>query len=374
LSLAVVEEVYEHLRKVQLCEVRGMSGSVRRVALSLQGRARAIELLSHSQYASAAPVSLEAYRRQVDAQSVRDADVRPAQVERALSGLVLDKSIISQLGTAVVSGRAILLFGPSGTGKTAIAECLPGIYSDEVWIPYAVEVDNQIITVYDSHIHEACEEVRGEVGGECDSMDEDRRWVLCRRPRVVVGGELSPEMLDLRLNPMSNFYSAPLQMKANNGVLIVDDFGRQRMRPEELLNRWIVPLDRRIDFLTLAGGKKFEIPFDLFLVLASNHDVTELADEAFLRRIQTKVKVGYMNDADFREVCGRMCDHLGMERDEAVMEEFIGLLASLGQPLRPCYPRDIMQSICWEARYEGRPPRLDSESVKRACRSYFATA
>jgi predicted ATPase with chaperone activity len=384
LSLSVVEEVYEHLRKVQLCEVRGMNGNVRRIALSLQGRARAIELLTHSQYAGAAPVSLEAYTRQVCAQSVRDVQICPEQVERALNGLVLDKTIISQLGTAIVSGRAILLCGPSGTGKTAIAECLPGIYNDAVWIPYAVEVDSRIITVYDSHIHESCvesgegalDEMRDEnhpaACGEFHSLDGDHRWILCRRPRVVVGGELTQEMLNLRLGGTSNFYSAPLQMKANNGVLIVDDFGRQRMRPEELLNRWIVPLDRRIDFLTLAGGKTFEVPFDLFLVLASNHDVGELADEAFLRRIQTKVKVGYMNDTDFREVCVRMCDQLGVAFDAAVVEEFIGLLASLGQPLRPCYPRDVMQSICWEARYQGREPVLDSESVKRACRSYFA--
>ena len=374
LSLAVVEEVYEHLRKVQLCEVRGMSGTVRRVALSLQGKARGIELLTHSQYAGAAPVSLEAYRKQVCAQSVRDAGVRPEQVERALSGLVLDKSIVAQLGAAVFSGRAILLCGPSGSGKTAIAECLPGIYGDEVWIPYAVEVDNQIITVYDSHVHEARGEAAEKNHSESDSMDGDRRWILCRRPRVVVGGELTPEMLDLRLTSLSNFYSAPLQMKANNGVLIVDDFGRQRMRPEELLNRWIVPLDRRVDFLTLAGGKKFEVPFDLFLVLASNLDVAELADEAFLRRIQTKVRVGYMNPTDFREVCRRMCNQLGITFDAAVVEEFMVLLASLGQPLRPCYPRDIMQGVCWEALYEGRLPRLDSESVQRACRGYFGTS
>jgi predicted ATPase with chaperone activity len=366
IALAVVEEIFERLRKGQLCEVKGMAGNVRRIASTNQGRARATELLARSQYAGAVPVPLNDYARQVRMQSVKDLDVHAPQVERAFDHLVLSKQTIDQLGAAVISGRAIMLYGPPGTGKTAIAQSLPHIYQDQVRIPYAVEVDNQVITVFDSHIHEGCDSE--------ESSDDDRRWISCRRPRIVVGGEMTAEMLDLQLNPVTNFYSAPLQMKANNGVLILDDFGRQRMRPEELLNRWIVPLDRKIDFLTLMGGKKFEIPFDVFVVFATNLDPSQLADEAFLRRIQTKVRVGYMGPREFHQICRSVCGQLGLPYDVDIVEHLIGLLAAIGQPLRACYPRDIIQGICWAARYDGRAPRFDCESISQACHNYFLAA
>ena len=179
-------------------------------------------------------------------------------------------------------------------------------------------------------------------------------------------------MLDLQFNPATKFYTAPLQMKANNGVLIVDDFGRQRVQPEELLNRWIVPLDRHIDFLTLAGGKKFEIPFDLFVVFATNLDPAKLADDAFLRRIHNKIKVGYVNREDFHEICRRVCDELELPYEMLVIDHLIDLLTTeLNQPLRACYPRDIMHRVCWAAQYEGKPLRLDRAAVSEACRNYF---
>jgi len=365
LSLSIVEQLFERLRKEQLCEVKGMTGTVHRIAITSGGRNRALELLALNHYYGPAPVSLEDYIARIRAQSIRDAEVRPPQVQKAFSHLVLNEETLNVLGTAVVSGRCIILYGPAGTGKTAMAESIPKIYGDQVWIPHAVEVDGQIITVYDPHLHGRLVEVEEATG------DHDRRWTLCKRPRVVVGGELTLEMLDLQMNPLTKFYTAPLQMKANNGVLVVDDFGRQRMRPEDMLNRWIVPLDRRIDFLNLAGGKQIEIPFDLFVAFATNLDPRSLADEAFLRRIQTKIKVDYVPAGQFHEIFRRVCDEYKLVYDATVVDGVLSLLGALQQPLRACYPRDIVQHICWAARYQGVEPHLDGPSVRQACRNYF---
>jgi predicted ATPase with chaperone activity len=365
LSYAVVEEVFERLRREQLCEVKGMTRGIHRIATTSQGKERALELLSLCQYAGPAPVSLEEYVSRVRAQGIREVELHEADVERAFRHLVLRRGTLTQLGTAIVSGQSIFLHGPTGTGKTAIAGTLPKIYHDRVWLPYAMEVDGQIITIFDPQVHELVD--------ESTSGDTDPRWVRCRRPRVMVGGELTIDMLDLQLNPITKFYAAPLQMKANNGVLVIDDFGRERIHPQELLNRWIVPLDRRSDFLTLAGGKKFEIPFDLFVVFATNLDPLKLADEAFLRRIQTKVKLDYVSPQEFHEIFSRVCGEVGLAYDPAAVEDLITVLNEMRQPLRPCYPRDLVQQILWAARYQGKPPQLDSTSVAQACRNYFVS-
>lgn len=362
LSYLIIGELFERLRKEQLCEVRGMTGSVHQIATTSRGKSEAADLLSRSQYAGPAPVCLTGYVKGVQAQTVREIEVHPEDVARAFSNLVLSEETLSQLGTAVVSGRSIFLYGPTGTGKTVIAETLPSIYQDCVWLPYAVEVDGQIIVVYDSDIHERLEDTPPE---------SDGRWVLCRRPRILAGGELTVEMLDLQYNPLTKFYTAPLQMKANNGVLILDDFGRQRARPEELLNRWIVPLERKTDFLTLAGGKKFEIPFDLFVVFSTNLDPSALADEAFLRRIQTKARIGFVTRAQFHEIFRRICLKAGLAYEAAAVDCLIDMLGELEQPLRACYPRDFVDQVCWRASYEGRSPQLDRESLSQACRNYF---
>ena len=361
----VVEELFRRLRKEQLCEVTGMAGSARLVAITSQGRSRALELLAQNQYAGPAPVSLKSYVRQVRSQSVRNAEVHPPAVQRAFSHLVLGKETLVQLGTALNSGGSIVLYGPSGVGKTAIAEALPRVLAeDRVWIPYAVEVDGQIITVHDPLVHRDIQ--------SSPSHYQDMRWVLCHRPTVVVGGELTIEMLDLQFNPVTRFCSAPAQMKANNGVLIIDDFGRQRVRPEELLNRWVVPLDRKIDFLTLAGGKKIEIPFELFVVFATNMNLAEMVDVAFLRRIQTKIKVDAASEEQFQEIFSRVCRDAGVQYDEGLVNELVNWLQTkLKEPLRPCYPRDLVNHICWAARYEERKPQLDHNSLLRAVEAYF---
>ena len=361
----IIDEIFRRLRTEQLCEVIGMVGNSRRVAITIQGRSRALELLSFNQYSGPAPVSLQSYVRQVKAQSILNVEVHPPAMQRAFSHLVLDQETLDELGTALNSGSSIFLYGPTGAGKTTIAEALPrALADDRVWIPHAVEIDGQIIAVYDPLIHKEARHP--------SVASYDPRWVLCHRPTVVVGGELTIEMLDLQFNPVTKFYSGPVQMKANNGLLIIDDFGRQRVRPEELLNRWVVPLDRRIDFLTLAGGKKIEIPFELFVVFATNMDPSQLVDTAFLRRIQTKVKIDVASEPQFREIFRRVCQETGLHYDAALIAELTTVLQTrLKEPLRPCYPRDLVKHICWAARYEGKKPVLNRDSLIRAVESYF---
>ncbi|HEX6804900.1 MAG TPA: hypothetical protein VF133_14570 [Terriglobales bacterium] len=361
----IIDDLFRRLRTEQLCEVIGMVGNIRRVAITSQGRARAAELLSLNHYAGPAPVSFETYAQQVRAQSVRHLDVHPPEMRRAFAHLVLDDQTLTQLGTALNSGSAIFLYGPTGAGKTSIAEALPrAMAQDGVWIPYAVEVDGQIITVYDPLIHKTM--------ARAGASNADPRWVFCHRPTVVVGGELTIDMLDLQFNPGTKFYTAPEQMKANNGVLIIDDFGRQRVRPEELLNRWVVPLDRRIDFLALAGGKKIEIPFEVIVVFATNMDPSQLVDAAFLRRIQTKIKVAMASEQQFSEIFRRVCDETGLVYDAGLIQELAEVLQNrLKEPLRPCYPRDLVNQITWTARYEGRKPKLDRDALIHAVEAYF---
>lgn len=365
LSLAIVNELFQRLRKEQLCEVTGMEGGIHRIVVTSQGRARALELLSSSQYVGPAPVSFPDYISRIRTQTVRDLEVHPADIQRAFHKLVLKERTLKEIGTAIVSGKTLLLYGPTGTGKTTIAETISELFAnDHVWIPYAVEVDGQVITVYDPGVHESVESVVPD--------HNDDRWVLCKRPRVLVGGELTIEMLDLQFNQVTKFYSGPVQMKANNGLLIIDDFGRQRMRPEELLNRWVVSLDRRIDFLTLAGGKKIEIPFDLFVVLATNLDPATMVDEAFLRRLQTKIKVDHITREEFHGITRWVCGQFGLVYQASIVDSLINVITrDLHQQLRACYPKDIVQQICWAARYEQREPQLNWDSVAQACRSYF---
>jgi predicted ATPase with chaperone activity len=365
LGYDVANELFSRLREQQLCHVAGMRGNVPDIAITSQGRNRALELLSNNQYAGPAPVSLASYVEQVRIQSVRGLATHQAEVERAFSHLVIDSKTLWQLGTALNSGSSIFLYGPTGVGKSSIAETLSRVLAEnEAWIPHAVEVDGQIIALYDPVIHRRVENLNFE------SWDE--RWVRCHRPTVMVGGELTIEMLDLQFNQISRFYVAPPQMKANNGVLIIDDFGRQRVRPDELLNRWVVPLDRGIDFLTLAGGRKIEIPFDMLVVFATNMDPAELVDAAFLRRIQTKIKIGAITEDQFCDIFRRVARTQGLEADDDILKHLIAVIRNTQNPeLKACYPRDLVNQICWAARYEDKRPQLDRETLTRAVEAYF---
>jgi predicted ATPase with chaperone activity len=365
LSYEVATELFNRLRAELLCQVTGMTHNIPDISITVQGRVRATELLSHNHYTGAAPVSLDSYVQQVRKQSVKNVVVHPEDVTRAFAHLVIDDKMLWQLGTALNSGSSLFLYGPPGTGKTTIAETLCRVLAeDDVWIPHAVEIDGQIIVVYDPVIHHRV--------AEREPDERDERWMLCERPAVLVGGELTIDMLDLQFNPLTHFYVGPAQMKANNGVLIIDDFGRQRVRPEDLLNRWVVPLDRRIDFLSLAGGKKIEIPFEMLVVFASNMDPYELVDPAFLRRIQTKIKVGEVSDLQFFEIFRRVAADNGLVCDPAIVNDLIDFIRStLNQELRSCYPRDIVNQILWAAKFEGNRPRLDFQAVMRAVEAYF---
>jgi predicted ATPase with chaperone activity len=365
LSYKIVEDLFQRLRRDQLCQVTGMAGGTHRVTASSGGKSRALELLAQNQYVGPAPVSLEDYVERIEAQSVRGIRVTPEDVTRAFEDLVLDSATLNQLGVAATSGRGIFLYGPTGTGKTTIAETLTRLFDhDPVWVPYAVEVDGQIITVYDPALHQRLE--------QSVDHEQDGRWARCRRPRMMVGGELTIEMLDLQFNSSTRFYTGPVQMKANNGILIIDDFGRQRVSPEELLNRWVVPLDRRIDFITLAGGRKIEIPFDMLVVFATNLDPAKLADEAFLRRIQTKIKIDFMTPDQFREIFRRLCVKHDLDYEQALADDLIGIIRQdRREPLRACYPRDILHQILWAAQYQQKKPRLDRKALEDACNNYF---
>lgn len=368
LGYEVMDDLVSRLRAEMYCQVAGMTGNVPMLCVSDRGRNKAVDLMAQNSYVGPAPISFESYVAQIRKQSSQKVAVHEEDIKRAFTHLVIDDDMLARFGTALNSGSSVLLYGPAGTGKTTIAETLSRVMADDpIWIPFAVEIDGQIMTVYDRAIHKVMQ-----LDGS--PMDYDARWVRCERPAVMVGGELTSEMLDLQFNPITKFYVAPLQMKASNGVFIIDDFGRQRLRPQELMNRWIVPLDRRIDFLNLSGGKKIEVPFEMLVVFSSNLEPTELVDPAFLRRIQTKIRVGAINPDQFAEIFRRVAadKQVGYDSDiPYLLASFIQ--DKMKQDLRSCYPRDIVNQVCWSASYEGIDPFIDRRSLLRAIEAYFTS-
>jgi predicted ATPase with chaperone activity len=368
LGYEIMDDLVSRLRAEMYCQVAGMTGNVPMLCVSDRGRTRAIDLMAQNSYVGPAPISFESFVAQIKEQSTQTLAVHEEDIKRAFAHLVIDHDMLARFGTALNSGSSVLLYGPAGTGKTTIAETLSRVLAeDPIWIPFAVEIDGQIITVYDRAIHK-------QMPPDDTPADYDARWVRCERPAVMVGGELTGEMLDLQFNPITKFYVAPLQLKASNGVFIIDDFGRQRVRPEELMNRWIVPLDRHIDFLNLSGGKKIEVPFEMLVVFASNLEPTELVDPAFLRRIQTKIRVGGVTPDQFAEIFRRVA----IDKQVQYEPDIPYLLASfiqdkMKQDLRSCYPRDIVNQVCWSATYEGTEPFIDRRSLLRAIEAYFTS-
>jgi len=268
------------------------------------------------------------------------------------------------LGPALVAQNSIFLYGPAGTGKTSLAERLLRVYGDQLVMPYAVEVDNQIIVLFDPAVHERV---------QVDMEGADQRWVVCHRPCVIVGGELIPSMLELRRDESSGTYAPPVQMKANGGMLVIDDFGRQMISPRDLLNRWIVPLDRRVDYLSLNYGMRFHIPFEVMIVFATNLEPSELADEAFLRRIPNKILVDAVAPEVFDEIFRRVTVKFDMPCDDGASEYLRSLCLNRGGDLRPSYPRDMCQIIRAIKTYEEQPQRVSCADLDRAIELYFGS-
>jgi predicted ATPase with chaperone activity len=362
-AVPVVDQIFQYMRKQQLVEVKGMIGNDYQFTHSAAGRQLASERFQISQYAGACPVSLAEYHAATKEQSAKLQIDRRA-LRQSFSDLIVTDRLLDQLGPALISQNSIFIYGPSGNGKTSIAERMLRVYQDAILIPYAVEVDNQIISIYDPVVHHAL---------DVEDPDIDPRWVLCKRPCIVVGGELIPSMLELRLDEASGIYSAPLQMKANNGLFIVDDFGRQLMSPRDLLNRWIVPLDRRVDYLTLRYGVKFQIPFELMVVFSTNLEPSDLADEAFLRRIQNKIYVEPVSPAVFDQIFQRVVAARRVPAESDSAEYLRKLCLREGRTeLRACYPNDICNILESISNYEGRAISMSKPDLERATALYFA--
>jgi hypothetical protein len=363
LSPLVLEAVFREMRQQHLVEVKGMVGNDYNFSLTVAGRDLALDRFKMSHYAGAAPVSLKQYTRLTKAQAAK-VNIDRKVLRQALADLVLTDRLLDRLGPAIISQTSIFLYGPTGNGKTSLAERMLRVYRDAIVVPYAVEVDGQIIQLYDPVLHEPV---------QLNVPEMDQRWVVCRRPCVVTGGELVPGMLELRLDETTGVYAAPLQMKANNGVLVIDDFGRQLIAPRELLNRWIVPLDRRVDYLSLHYGVKFQIPFEALVVFATNLEPRDLADEAFLRRLQNKIEVENVDEVLFDEIFRRAMAARGVPYDPDSAEYLRGLCHERGcTQLRACYPADICSILVAISHYENRPARATHEDLERAVNLYFA--
>ena len=362
LSYAIVQDIFDRLRKEQFFEVKGMEGRDYKFTLSEKGQAFARKSYELCRYNGPAPVSLNAYRDAVMAQTGK-VSINRSRLNDLFSDLVLTDRLLNQLGPALTSQNSIFLYGPTGSGKTSIASRLTRIYDDVVAVPYAVEFDGQIIVVYDPVFHQRV---------ETDIPGLDSRWVICRRPCVLAGGELTESMLELRMDNSTGVYAAPLQMKANNGMLIIDDFGRQILSPEYLLNRWIVPLDRGVDYLSLTYGVKFEIPFQMTVVFSTNLDPSTLADEAFLRRIQNKIFVESAGSEAFDRILNRIVESKGLISQPG-SPEFLRKLCTkfTGRELRACYPADIIAIIEAISAYEEIPVEITQVNLKRAADIYF---
>ena len=375
LGFSVFEPTLEFLKQQRLCEIAGGSvygGASYRYRISDAGRSRTTLALEQNQYLGVAPVPLAQYQRyMLEFKKAVPFTASREQVRQALSHLVVTDAIVDAVGPAVNSGHSMFVYGSPGNGKTMIAQAIRKLLVSDIAIPHAIEVQGNIVKVFDRVNHEELP-FEEESGGLMLHMEHDRRWVRCRRPLVMVGGELTMQDLDLRFNAVSGFYRAPVQMIANGGVLVIDDFGRQHCSPRDLLNRWIVPLDRRIDHLTLNYGLKFQIPFEVMVVFSTNLDPGELADAAFLRRIPNKISVGAVEPHTFDEIFQRLMAEKRLDYDADAAAHLRELCLARGErELRACFPRDICDVIASICEYEQRSLKISKAELDMAVDMYF---
>jgi predicted ATPase with chaperone activity len=375
LEFAVLTPALDLLKAQQQCAIVGggfVGGASYRYRITDAGRTRAALFLETSHYVGVAPVPLAQYQAYM--REYRTAVPRTAsrdRVRKAFAHLVISDSVLDQLGPAINAGHSMFVYGPPGNGKTVISQAIHNLLEGNIAIPHALEVEGNIVRLFDPVNHE---KLQSEDDERTLTMQEagDRRWVRCRRPMVMVGGELTLESLELSYNPTTGFYRAPVQAVANGGVLVIDDFGRQTCSPRDLLNRWIVPLESRVDFLTLQSGQKFELPFMTLIVFATNIRPAELVDEAFLRRIQYKIFAESPTVEDFKQIFARCCADLGASVEPGLVEHLLlDYYRPRNIPLRGCHPRDLIKQALSLASYLDRPAHLTGDLMEAACNSYF---
>ena len=371
---SLLEALIQHARVEKLVEVRGTSGvgsAGYRYILTDLGRDRAQQYMDVCRYVGPAPVPLAQYNAYVRACMAARVPIDRDRLATGFEHLIVNTEMFGKLGPAVNSGKSLFLYGKPGNGKTVVAEGIGRALGADMYIPHAIDVDGQIITMYDPVNHQRSVSA-SESMSVIATASLDQRWEKIRRPVVVVGGELTLEMLDLSFNPISKFYEAPIQLKANGGVFVVDDFGRQRIPPRDLLNRWIVPLESRVDFLTLHTGRKFETPFNVFIVFATNLQPESLADEAFLRRIPYKILAKDPTMDEYCKIFELNCRKRGLAFDP-VMVEYLErrYYGPRKLEMRACHPRDLVEQVVDICRYQNKTPVITRELLDMACGSYF---
>lgn len=370
LPYLLIEPVLEQIVEMAYVEKRGgkgLGGATDRFALTERGKSHARDLLLIDTYVGPAPVPLERYSEYIRNHSLNRLEINETLLRHGWRDFILDESLFTQIGPAICSGKSCFLYGPPGTGKTTIAKAIARLLDERVGgaaIPHALIVGDSLIRLFDPVYHRPIQTTSVSEAGSLWLTDtqEDRRWVACHRPCVMVGGELTLDMLDLRFNSVSKFYEAPLQLKANAGVFIIDDFGRQLVQPRDLLNRWIVPLEDRIDFLTLHTGKKFSVPFEQLVVFATNLDPMDLADEAFLRRIRYKIFIGEPSVEAYKAIFDKECNKKNLQYDSNDLDFIIQkYYRRVNRPMRACDPRDMTDLIVDHCLFNGFPHRITRE-------------
>ena len=381
LHIAVAKELLEEAKLQGLVEILGSADHQDyqdfRYSLTSKGREWAADALNQSQYVGPVPVPLSEYCEQIERQSVANVDIDRAALRDQFSHLVVPDGLETRLGPAVNSAQSILLYGAPGNGKTTIAEAISRAFGGHVHIPYALEVEGEIIKIFDPIYHRELRDQSSAVVAPRDNAKRpeftDRRWVLCSRPIITVGGELTLEMLDLHYSPVTRFYEAPLHMKSNGGIFIVDDLGRQLVNPKDLLNRWIVPMDKKIDYMSLKNGSTFTLPFDNLLIFSTNLAPSELMDAAFLRRIPYKVEMTYPTERQFRDAFVPLCQKYGVEAsDEAISFAIREIQVTHEQPLCFYQPKFILEQVVAASKFEGVEPELSRDMVAKAIENISA--
>jgi len=368
----ILETVLTDLRKQNQVEILSASHNSRgeRYALTDKGVAQALVALSKSGYTGPAPVTLEQYRTVVQAQSVQNAKVTRPDVQKAFEDTIIDPQLLDQLGPALHSGRAIMIYGLAGTGKTYICKKLTRLLGESILIPYAISVGESVVQIYDPSLHQEIKENENTTGIHLH-QGYDPRFIKCQRPVAVSGGELTLDMLEIDHDKNTRLSQAPLQLKANNGMYIIDDLGRQRVSPIDLFNRWIVPLEEKHDYLSLDTGKRVQTPFDVILIFSANINPVDLADEAFLRRLGYKIKFAPVSQAQYIDIWQLYAKELQLNCPANLLDEIIDRYKKENRPFLPCHPRDLLGLVRDQCEYQGDDRIATTERLHLAWDTYF---